>query len=65
MSTVCETTQLAIVLLGSHGGELDRRLIEIRPDQDENAVIGNSVISAVKDWILNPGDTIRIRSIED
>lgn len=52
--------KLAIVLCGDHGGELDRRIIEIRPDQDENAVIGNAVISAVEDWSLNLGDTIHI-----
>lgn len=49
-----------IVLRGDHGGELDRVVIEVRPDQDESAVIGNSVISAVETWTLSPGDTIQI-----
>lgn len=57
--------KLAIALFGDHGGELDRCQIEVRPDQDENAVIGNAVISCVEDWTLSPGDTIRIQTVED
>lgn len=56
--------KVAIVLFGDHGMELDRRPIEIRPEQDQSAVISNSVISAVEDWVLNPGDTIRIEAVE-
>lgn len=56
-------TKIAIVLFGS-GGELDRRQIEVRPDQDESAVIGNAVISCIEDWTLSPGDTISIRAME-
>lgn len=57
-------TKIAIILVGDHGGELDRRQIEVRPEQDESAVIGNAVISCVEDWTLNAGDTIRIQSVE-
>lgn len=56
--------KLAIVLCGDHSGELDRKVIEIRADQDENAVIGNAVISAVEEWTLSPGDVIRIQTVE-
>lgn len=56
--------KLAIELFGDHGGELDSKLIEVRPEQDESAVIGNAVISAVEDWTLSPGDIIRIRAVE-
>ncbi len=56
-------TKIAIVLLGT-GGELDRREIVIRPDQDESAVINNAVMSCVEDWILSAGDVIRIQTLE-
>ena len=55
--------KIAIVLVGDHGCELDRKQIQIRKDQDENAVIANSVISAAEEWTLNAGDTIRIEEV--
>ena len=57
-------TKIAIILLGDPGGELDRRQIEIRPDQDESAIIGNAVISCVEEWTLNAGDVIHIQTVE-
>lgn len=55
--------KIAIELLGDGGHELDSKLIKVRPEQDESAVIRNAVISAVEDWTLSPGDTIRIREV--
>lgn len=51
--------KVAIVLYGA-GGELDRREITIRLDQDEGSVIGNSLVSALDEWTLAPGDRIEI-----
>jgi hypothetical protein len=62
-SYATSTTKIAIILVGG-GGELDRKEIEIRSDQDESAVIGNSVVAAVDEWTLSPGDTIHIRAME-
>lgn len=52
--------RVSIVLTGSHGGELDRVLIEVRADQDQEAVIKNAVLSSVEDWTLSLGDVITI-----
>lgn len=52
--------RLRIVLRGDHGGELDSQLIEIKPGQDESAVIGNAIAGFLEEWTLNPGDSIHI-----
>jgi len=51
------------VLRGDHGGELDRQRIDVRPDQDQSAVIGNALIRMIGEWTLNPGDSIAIEEV--
>lgn len=55
--------KLRIVLLGDHGGELDSKPFEVRPEQEEDGVIKNAVISAVEDWTLSIGDNIKIEEV--
>jgi hypothetical protein len=56
--------KIDLVLRGAHGGELDRKELRIRPDQEESAIIGNALIGAIEGgWVLNAGDTITIQAI--
>lgn len=52
--------KIAIKLVGRNSGVLDCKIIVIRPDQDQDAVIKNSVLSAVEDWDLSVGDEINV-----
>lgn len=46
------------ILLG-RGGELDRRKI-VADDDDDPMEISEAIWDAIDDWILSPGDTIKI-----
>tara|TARA_R110000868_G_scaffold55716_1_gene173168 strand:- start:190 stop:360 length:171 start_codon:yes stop_codon:yes gene_type:complete len=54
--------KVSIVLRNGHGGELDRHDFRVRPDQIEEAVIGNETIRCIEGWTLNVGDSIKIEA---
>jgi len=64
MNLQAETTSLqATVILEGRGGELDRAEIAIkRPCDDPDEEISLAIHSAIENWVLSPGDTIRITS---
>jgi hypothetical protein len=45
--------------LNNSAGELDSREIETGPD-DDSAEVSEAIWDTINDWILAPGDTIRI-----
>jgi hypothetical protein len=49
------------VTLGTHAGELDRRVLTL-DDTDDMAEISNAIHEAMEDWILSVGDVIAIRN---
>jgi hypothetical protein len=55
------TMKIRIPLLGT-GGELDRR--EIDTADDDSAEMSERIYDAFDDWILSPGDTIKIEEID-
>ncbi len=51
----------ATVVLDGKDGELDRAEILIkRPGDDPEEEINQAIHSAIENWTLSPGDTIRI-----
>lgn len=54
--------KIAIVLSGT-GGELDRQEL-FTTEEKASKHIGQAVRDAAEDWILSPGDTIRIETVE-
>ena len=59
-----KSKKVVIALVGDHGLELDRKEIKVRSEQAESDVICNAVISAIEDWSLGPGDTIKIVEVQ-
>lgn len=49
------------IILESTGGELDRATIE-QPEIEnrDDAATSDAIFAAIEDWLLSPGDTIRI-----
>ena len=52
------------VVLEGQGGELARAEIVInRPGDDPDAELDVAIHDAIENWILSPGDTIRIEGL--
>lgn len=52
------------ITLSNSAGELDSRLLSVNAG-DDSAEISNAIWGCIDDWILAPGDTIRIREVVD
>jgi hypothetical protein len=51
----------ATVVLEGQGGELDRAEVVIkRPGEDPEEELSLAIHSAIENWVLSPGDVIRI-----
>lgn len=51
----------AVVVLEGQGGELDRAEVEVkRPGDDPGEALSIAIHDAIENWVLSPGDTIRI-----
>jgi len=58
---------IAIILIGP-GGELDRKKIIVNDDDDmseTSVAICNAIEEAMEEWVLSPGDTIKIEEISE
>lgn len=53
-----------IATLSSSAGELDRRTLNL-DDLDDSAEISEQIWDAIDDWILSPGDTIKIYDADE
>jgi hypothetical protein len=51
------------ITLSNSGGVLDTRAIET--GEDDSAEISSAIWDAIDDWMLAPGDTIKITSTDD
>jgi hypothetical protein len=52
------------VILENIGGELDRATVTVRIRHDDPEESANLAIhEVIEDWILSPGDTIRIEEV--
>lgn len=52
-------TKATVILEGS-GGELDRAEIAITNGDDPDEQLNLAIHAVIENWILSPGDTIRI-----
>lgn len=53
-----------IATLSNSAGELDRRTLYV-DDLDDSAEISEAIWDAIDDWMLSPGDTIRITDSDE
>jgi hypothetical protein len=62
-----KTIAIAIILIGP-GGELDRKKIIVNDDDDmseTSVAICDAIEEAMAEWVLAPGDTIKIEEINN
>jgi hypothetical protein len=50
------------ITLNGRGGELDSRMISA-DNGDDSLEVSNMIHEAIEDWILSPGDTIKVMRV--